>query len=48
METCTYFLIAVVLFLIALGATGTVAASATFAVAAVMFCGGLVSKFVLR
>lgn len=48
METCTYFIIAVVLFLIALGATAPVAATATFAVAAVMFCGGLISKFVLR
>lgn len=48
MESCTYFIIAIILFLTSLGASAPVAASATFAVAAIMLVGGIYTKFLER
>ncbi|MGN1116411.1 MAG: hypothetical protein ACI4TH_07580 [Candidatus Ornithomonoglobus sp.] len=48
MEPYTYFIIAVILLLISLGAAAPVAASATLAVSVIMFAGGLLTKLVLR
>lgn len=48
MEPCTYFIIAIVLFLTAFGAMSHTAALAIFAVAAISFIGGLYTKFLLR
>lgn len=48
MEPCTYFIIAIILLLTSFGATAPVAASATFAVAAIMFVGGIYTKFLAR
>ncbi len=48
MEPCTYFIIAVILFLTSFGALSATAAMATFAVASIMLVGGLYTKFLLR
>lgn len=48
MEPCTYFIIAVILFIISFGATAPMAATASVAIAAIMLAGGLYTKFVLR
>lgn len=48
MEPCTYFIIAVVLFIISFGATAPVAAASSLAAAGILFAGGLFTKFVLR
>lgn len=48
MEPCTYFILAVILMLISLGATAPAAAMATMAVSAVLMLGGLYTKFVVR
>ncbi len=48
MEPCTYFTIAVVLFLTSLGAISHAAALATFSVAAVMLAGGLYTKYLVK
>lgn len=48
MEPCTYFIIAILLFLTSFGALSTTAALATFAVAVISLVGGLYTKFVLR
>lgn len=41
-------MIAIILFLTSMGAAAPVAASATFAVAAIMFIGGVYTKFLAR
>lgn len=48
MEPCTYFIIAIILFLISLGAATPVAAAATFAVSAIMLVSGVFAKLALR
>lgn len=48
MEPCTYFIIAVILFLTSFGAISPIAAMATFAVAVITLLGGLYTKFLLR
>lgn len=48
MEPCTYFIIAVVLFLASLGAISHAAALATFAVSAAMLAGGLYTKYLVK
>lgn len=48
MEPCTYFIIAIILFLTSFGAFSHTAAIATFAVASIMFAGGLYTKFLLK
>lgn len=48
MEPCTYFIIAIILFLTSFGALSHTAAIATFAVASIMFAGGLYTKFLLK
>ncbi len=48
MEPCTYFIIAIILFLTSFGALTPVAAMATFAVAVITLAGGLYTKFLLR
>lgn len=48
MEACTYFIMAIVLFLTSFGAMSATAAAATFAVAVIMLGGGLYTKFMLR
>ncbi|HIU56233.1 MAG TPA: hypothetical protein IAA61_00305 [Candidatus Ornithomonoglobus merdipullorum] len=46
MKPSTYFLISAILMLAALGASAPFAAAASAAVSAVMFAGGLITKFV--
>ena len=48
MEPCTYFIVAIILFLTSFGALSHTAAIATFAVASIMFAGGLYTKFLLK
>ena len=48
MEPCTYFIIAVVLFLTSLGAIEHTAALAALTVSAVMLVGGLYTKFLAK
>lgn len=48
MEPCTYFIIAVILFLTSFGAISSTAAIATFAVAIITLAGGLYTKFLLK
>jgi hypothetical protein len=48
MEPCTYFILAVILMLISLGATAPTAAAATMAAALVLTLGGLYTKFIIR
>lgn len=48
MEPCTYFILAVILMLISLGATAHTAAVATMAAALVLTLGGLYTKFIIR
>lgn len=48
MEPCTYFIVAVILFLTSFGALSSTAAAATFAVASIVLAGGLYTKFLLR
>ena len=48
MEPCTYFIIAIILFLTSLGAMSHTAALAIFAVAVISLAGGLYTKFLLR
>ncbi|MBR0360241.1 MAG: hypothetical protein IIX21_03935 [Clostridia bacterium] len=48
MKPCTYFIIAVILFLTSFGALTSTAALATFAVAVITLAGGLYTKFLLR
>lgn len=48
MEPCTYFILAVILMLISLGATAHTAAAATMAAAVVLTLGGLYTKFIIR
>lgn len=45
MEACTYFILAIILFLTSFGALSATAAIATFSVAVIMLCGGLYTKF---
>ncbi len=48
MEPCTYFTIAIILFLTSFGALTPVAAMSTLVVAIITFLGGLYTKFLLR
>ena len=48
MEPCTYFIVAIILFLSSFGAMTTTAALATFTVAAIVLGGGLYTKFLLK
>ena len=48
MQPCTYFLIAITLFLTSFGAMSQTAAMAIFAVAAISLAGGIYTKFLLR
>lgn len=48
MEPCTYFIIAIILFLTSFGALSHTAALATFAVATISLAGGIYTKFLMR
>lgn len=48
MEPCTYFIVAIILFLASFGAISSTAALATFAVATITLAGGLYTKFLLK
>ena len=48
MEPCTYFIFALILMLVSMGATAPVAAMSTMAAAAILALGGIYTKFVVR
>ncbi len=48
MQPCTYFIIAFILLLAALGAASSFASAASFIVSAAMFAGGIFTKLAAR